>query len=293
VDAVVFSDLDGTLLELETSSSKEARPAVDLLRARGVPLVLCSSKTRTEIEHLRRELALDAPFIVENGSAVFIPAGSFDGAGNLPRPRQGYMAIELGLPVGEVRRRWASLRAELGVEFRGYGDLSLRELRRHTGLDEAGARRASRREYSETLLLEDLTLAARNRLQEGLAARGLSGAVGSRFFTVTGLGADKGRATRLLLELYRREDPSLISVGLGDGPNDGPMLAAVDLPFLVQRPAGTWAEVDVARLVRVGSVGPAGFREAVTELFGHAGRARDVLRLRDEARMNETPTVGK
>lgn len=253
--AIVFSDLDGTLLALETYSCEEARPAVELLRSRGIPLVLCSSKTRAEIEHHRRELALDAPFIVENGSAIFIPAP------------QGCSVIELGLPVAEVRRRLAGLRGELGLDLRGYADLSLAEIRGLTGLDEEGARRASRREYSETLLEGSFTPQALDRLQEALAARGLSGAAGSRFVTVTGRGADKGQATRLLRDLYRRQDPSLISVGLGDGLNDGPMLAAVDLPYLVQKPSGAWAEMDVPRLVRVEGVGPAGFCKVIRELF--------------------------
>lgn len=254
--AVVFSDLDGTLLDLQTYSCEEARPAVELLRSRGVPLVLCSSKTRAEIEHHRRELALDAPFIVENGSAVLIPA------------REGGSAIELGLPVAEIRRRLADLRGELGLALRGYADLPQAEIRRLTGLDEEAAQRASRREYSETLLQERFTPEALERLQDALAARGLSGAAGSRFVTVTGRGADKGRAARLLLDLYRRRDPSLLSIGVGDGPNDGPMLEAVDRPYLVRKPSGDWAGMDVPRLVRVEGIGPAGFRKVIGELFG-------------------------
>jgi mannosyl-3-phosphoglycerate phosphatase family protein len=272
VAAIVFSDLDGTLLTLETYSCEEARPAVELLRSRDIPLVLCSSKTRAEIEHHRRELALDAPFIVENGSAIFIPAG------------QGCSVIELGLPAAEIRRRLADLRSEPGLDLRGYADLPLDEIRQRTGLDEEAARRASRREYSETLLQESVTPAALDRLQEALAACGLSAAGGSRFVTVTGCGADKGQATRLLLDLYRRRDPSLISVGLGDGPNDGPMLAEVDLPYLVQKPSGAWAEIDVPRLVRVEGVGPAGFRKVIGELFGR-GEAAPPQGLRPGAAM--------
>lgn len=254
--AVVFTDLDGTLLALETYSCEEARPAVELLRSRGIPLVLCSSKTRAEIEHHRRELDLDDPFIVENGSAVFIPAG------------QGFSVVELGLRAGEVRRRLDGLGAELGLDLRGYADLPLDEIVRRTGLDEEAARRASRREYSETLLRESFTPETLDRLQAALAARGLYGAAGSRFVTVTGRGADKGQATRLLLERYRRRDPSLVAVGLGDGPNDAPMLAQVDLPYLVRKPSGAWAGMDVPRLVRVEGVGPAGFRKVIGELFG-------------------------
>jgi len=48
---VFFSDLDGTLLDARTYSFDAALPALGILRARRVPLVVCSSKTRTEIEN--------------------------------------------------------------------------------------------------------------------------------------------------------------------------------------------------------------------------------------------------
>lgn len=263
--AIAFSDLDGTLLDLVTYSCEVARPAVELLRARGIPLVLCSSKTRAEMEHYRRELALDTPFIVENGSAIFIPEGCLDEGGPPEGLVQGFSVIELGLGVGEIRARLAGILGELGLDLRGYADLSPPEIGRRTGLDEEGVRRASQREYSETLLQESFNPETLDRLQKALASRGLSGVAGSRFFTVTGRGADKGRATRLARKLYQLQDPSLISVGIGDGANDGPMLAEVDLPYLVQKPDGTWAEmeIEIARLVRVDGVGPAGFRKMV------------------------------
>ena len=74
---VVFSDLDGTLLDHDTYSFDAARPALERLRVDGVPLILCTSKTRAEIAPLRRALGNTHPFISENGGAVFIPAGYF------------------------------------------------------------------------------------------------------------------------------------------------------------------------------------------------------------------------
>ena len=53
-DAIIFSDLDGTLLDQADYSFAAAKPALGMLRTRGIPLVLCSSKTRVEIEEIRR-----------------------------------------------------------------------------------------------------------------------------------------------------------------------------------------------------------------------------------------------
>ena len=45
---VIFTDLDGTLLDHENYSFRMALPALDLLRRRGVPVVPVSSKTAPE-----------------------------------------------------------------------------------------------------------------------------------------------------------------------------------------------------------------------------------------------------
>ena len=70
---LVFSDLDGTLLDHNTYGWKEAVPALELCRTRGVPVILASSKTRAEMDVLRRRLSLSAPFISENGGGIFFP----------------------------------------------------------------------------------------------------------------------------------------------------------------------------------------------------------------------------
>ena len=75
---IVFTDLDGSLLDGTTYSYEAATPALTALREQGIPLVLVSSKTRAEMEPLRQRLVHHDPFIVENGGAVFIPHGLFD-----------------------------------------------------------------------------------------------------------------------------------------------------------------------------------------------------------------------
>src|SRR5262249_7819522 len=75
---VVFTDLDGCLLDSVPYTYEPAVPALEALRAQGIPLVLVSSKTRAEIEPLRKQLDHHDPFIVENGAAVFVPRGLFD-----------------------------------------------------------------------------------------------------------------------------------------------------------------------------------------------------------------------
>src|SRR5215211_6339369 len=97
---VVFSDLDGTLLDHETYAFDAARPALDRVERDGIPLVLCSSKTRAEIEPLRAELRNRHPFVSENGGAVFIPAGYFPFDVDDVEPRGDYLVVKIGDPHG-------------------------------------------------------------------------------------------------------------------------------------------------------------------------------------------------
>ena len=49
---LIFTDLDGTLIDHHTYSAEAARPALEAARAAGVPVVPCSSKTLAEMRLL-------------------------------------------------------------------------------------------------------------------------------------------------------------------------------------------------------------------------------------------------
>jgi mannosyl-3-phosphoglycerate phosphatase len=56
---LIFTDLDGTLLEQATYSFEAALPALQALRERNIPLIICTSKTRAEIEWFRSKLVAE------------------------------------------------------------------------------------------------------------------------------------------------------------------------------------------------------------------------------------------
>ena len=70
---VVFTDLDGTLLDHYSYSWSEAAESLKKLSRLGIPVIINTSKTADEVITLQKEMALNAPFIVENGSALYIP----------------------------------------------------------------------------------------------------------------------------------------------------------------------------------------------------------------------------
>jgi mannosyl-3-phosphoglycerate phosphatase len=106
---------------------------------------------------------------------------------------------------------------------------------------------------------------------------GLRATRGSRFFHILGKN-DKGAAVQRLSAWFRRAAPSgiLLTVGLGDSPNDIPLLRAVDFPILVARPGGRYDRETVSavpRAKRAGGIGPRGWNHAVLRLLRKSTRS--------------------
>jgi mannosyl-3-phosphoglycerate phosphatase len=151
---VVFTDLDGTLLDSSTYSFEAAREALDELRDRSILVVLVSSKTRAEIEPLRSGLRNEHPFIVENGGAVVVPSAYFPFELAAATTHDQYVLVELGTSYSVLRRALKEIERELGVELRGYGDMSLEEIVTRTGLSRPEAELAMQRHYDEPFVVD-------------------------------------------------------------------------------------------------------------------------------------------
>ena len=104
MNPIVFTDLDGSLLDFDRYSFEGARPSLDRLKRLDIPVVFTTSKTRREVEVLRRETGIDAPFIVENGAAVYVPpfySAGFHGAAL--RHEAGLASLVLGMDYARIR----------------------------------------------------------------------------------------------------------------------------------------------------------------------------------------------
>ncbi len=263
---LVFSDLDGTLLDHDSYDFEAALPLVERLNELGWPLILSSSKTASEMQTLRKSLDNGAPFVVENGSAIFIPEGAF---GPFPSPNAPISKrINQGVSYDRVCEVVQALREAGGFDFVGFGDLDAAGVAEITGLDEPSARRSKQRSGTEPLLWRDSDEALQ-RFSEGLREAGLTLNRGGRFLHVMGQ-TDKGQAVPYLLERYREAQPEaeLSTVGLGDSANDVPLLEAVDVPVVVRKKHGESLRLPTElRALYTSKPGPQGWAEAMEHLI--------------------------
>ena len=67
---IIFTDLDGTLLNRDTFKFDSIKDYIKKLHSKGIKIIPNSSKTEKEILEFNQELGLDLPYISENGSVI-------------------------------------------------------------------------------------------------------------------------------------------------------------------------------------------------------------------------------
>jgi mannosyl-3-phosphoglycerate phosphatase len=268
---IVFTGLDGTLLDQNTHSYQASLPTVRKLQALKAPVVLCSSKTRAEVEPLWRELALHDPFIVENGGALFFPADYFPFGNDQPRSDNKLRTIELGSRIAELRAALLETARRLRIRVRTFGDLNAKDIIDLTGLSRHQAQAAAQREYDEPFLIDEP--GREHMLATALRMKGFTVTRGERFFHLS-RGSDKGKAARVLTDLYGKESGPWLGVGLGNSANDLALLLAVDRPILLRNPDRSWDSTitqNIPGIRKTMSIGPEGWTESIEKLLAEIG----------------------
>lgn len=261
---LVFTDLDGTLLDHHSYSFKGAEDALQRLRQQNIPIILTSSKTRAEIMHLQDRLGLSDAFIVENGGGIFLPPGhplqdskNFQQLGEL-------RGKPFGKPYAYIRKIFEKFQDD--YKLKGFGDMTVEEIVERTGLNRDEAILAQQRDFSEPFLF--LTEPRPQDLVEELADHGLKITRGGRFFHIMSARQDKGLAVAETVRLLQVDcTGKIVTVGLGDAENDFVMLKVVDIPVLIPKPDGSYENMSLPRLRKAPHPGSKGWGAAITKIL--------------------------
>jgi len=266
---IIFTDLDGSLLNHGDYAFANAMPSLDRIKACGIPLIMTTSKTRREVECLQEEMGIREPFIVENGGGVVFPGGYQNPLLVHSEQHQGDTVIAMGTTYERVR----DFMQQVGKRFslRGFGDMTPEEIAEFTGLPIERASMAKVREFTEPFLMErpeEIGLLNDRARQEGLRVTR-----GGRFHHLMGIGQDKGKAVRMVRDLFRPgAGETLKVIGLGDSENDLAMFEEVDIPVLIPRPGGGHLNVQFPGLIRATEPGAKGWNGAVWRLLNETVR---------------------
>ncbi len=260
-DLIIFTDLDGSLLDEETYRASPADSLFETLNTCGIPVVFNSSKTFPEVLKVKRSMGNYQPFVVENGSAVYVPPDhEIAGASGL-EPVHGYLRYVLGVSHKRIKDFLSSVGA--AYEYSVLTEMSEAECASVTGLKGSDVILAQTREFTEPLLWRDSEESLK-KLSIMASSEGLRLVMGGRFVHLMGK-TDKKLAQRWLvnqMKLVHGRDYKVMA--LGDSENDAQMLADADYPVLIRSEKHGFPDVETeSPIYRTKRSGPSGWYEAV------------------------------
>lgn len=231
---VIFTDLDGTLLNKNTYSFKAAEHALEIIDNQEIPLIYVSSKTRAEIEKIRKKTNNNHPFISENGGGIYIPIGYFSKSPKLkkykPNKENNYNIITLGKSHEKIIEVLNKIKRK--IPLTSFYEMTPSELAKDSDLTINQAKLAKKREYDEPFNLTDKH--DEKKIIRLIKKHKLHFTKGGRHYHILG-NNDKGKAVKILIELLKKKYGSIETIAFGDAKNDKPMLEVVDKGFLIKK----------------------------------------------------------
>ncbi|WP_304544045.1 HAD-IIB family hydrolase [Sulfurimonas microaerophilic] len=257
---LIFTDLDGTLLNHDDYSFEPSLQALNKIKETQTPLIFTTSKTKAEVIQLQKKVGIIEPFITENGAALFIPKGYQGLALEDLEEYDGYKMILFGKRYNEVVSFYNQYKKEFCMK--GFSEMSVDDIMLLTQLDYEHASLAKQRDFTEPFVIED---PAKIQELEVLAeSYDLKVTQGGRFYHLIAKGQDKGVAVKETTRLFRKLfDEDIETFGFGDSYNDIPMFKNVDNPIIIQNHCGRYITTDIKNIEKSTYQGSAGFNEKV------------------------------
>lgn len=269
VEVLVFSDMDGTLLNHDDYRFDEALPALHALEQKSIPVIFNTSKTRAELMDHIRLLDNHHPFIVENGAAILIPSGYFAST-CLPEglsiggDEEGYQALVLGRQIAELQEYLK----QVSPSAINFSSCSLEQAIGLTGLRPEQAKAAQTRQYSVPLFFEQET--EESAFARQAQADGFGVLRGGRFLHLVGR-CDKGQAMLTLKRIYDScQNNQHRIIALGDSPNDEAMLERADVAIVVRSPSSNRTRLSTHHhIIKTRQSAPQGWAEGIEQALGY------------------------
>jgi len=234
---LIFTDLDGSLINHHDYSHTYADPVLTELSILDIPVIPCTSKTFAEVRALTLPGLSTNPFIVENGAAIYIPVGYF-----AKQPQESIVQGSYWVyRTVASRNHWLALLKQTSLHFhddefthfKALGHIGIASL---TALSVRAAVRANQREHSEPLQWRGSSQ-RKQAFIHYLHSKGGQVQQGGRFLTLSGA-CSKGSALQWLLKQYVLNQPEkhFYTVACGDSDNDMAMLECANQAVIIRAP---------------------------------------------------------
>ncbi len=213
----VVSDVDGTLMD-HAYDLTPAKETIKNLQKLSIPVILCTSKTAAEVQVIRGELNLIDPYIVENGAAIY---------GESLKKVNG--KIILGEKYETLEEILNFISKEIDYKLTPLNNLSDKEATELTGLKGNSLALMRDRHWSMPFLnppgfLEERINICCKKFKVDIFK-------GNRMSHLLSTNSNKGKAIKALKKYSNI--PNIKIIGLGDSPNDLPLLLNSDIRIVI------------------------------------------------------------
>ena len=251
---IIFTDLDGSLLNKDTFRFDEIEDYFRKLISIGIKIIPNSSKTESELLDFNKEHNLNLSFIAENGSSI-------NGLNliheNLPDAISMSRTVD---QIYEIYRKNIPYVLKQKVIF--ISKLDKREQEKILGLSLYKVKLAMDRKYSIPILFEGSEV-EKNEFIKIINVAGLTAQTGGRIINICDK-VNKSEATIKTLELISNEiQNDIITIGVGDNQNDIDMLKETDYSCLVKNDNFDSSLINIDNLIKSSEPSPLGWADVI------------------------------
>ena len=213
----IVSDVDGTLMD-HSYDLTPAKETIKTLQKLSIPVILCTSKTDAEVKVIRKELNLTDPYIVENGAAIY---------GESLKKVDG--KIILGEKYETLEEILNLISKKIGYKLVPLNKLSDEEATELTGLKGNSLTLMRDRHWSMPFLNPPKFL--EEKIDINCQLYNVETFKGNRMSHLLSKNSNKGKAINALKTYSNNQNIEII--GLGDSPNDLPLLLNSDIKIVI------------------------------------------------------------
>ena len=251
---IIFTDIDGSLLNRDTFRFDEIEDYFRKLVSKGIKIIPNSSKTEAELLDFNKEYNLNLSFIAENGSSIHglnLIHSKLPERVSLSRTTdQIYQIFNKNIP--------SHLKDNISFILK----LHFKEQQEIFGLplDKIGL--ALKRKYSLPIQFNGNEI-RKNEFVKIMNNAGLTVQTGGRIMNICD-NVNKSKAMIKTLELIKNEvDDEIITIGVGDNQNDVDMLRQSNYACLVKNDNFDSSLINIVNLIKSSEPSPLGWADVI------------------------------